>query len=96
MSRDQKIQWKHTTNHNPQSDRIAECMVSTINRALQKMYRENMSDWDLLLDHVQYGYRKRSGTDVESPFEILHGTKPRFSEENEASTQENTKEERKF
>ena len=75
---------------------MTERMVGTIKRALQKMCWANMSDRDLSLDHVLYGYRQRSSTDGKSPFEVLYGFKYRFSEENETSILRRTKEAREF
>ena len=75
---------------------MVERIVGTINRAIQKMCRANMSDWDLCLDQDQYGYRRSSSTDGKSPLEVLPGVKSRFSEENEASILPCTKEAREF
>ena len=75
---------------------MAEPMVGTIKRALQKMCRVNMSDWDLWLEKVLYGYRRRSSTEGKSPFEVLYGVQSRFSEENETSNLPSTKEAREF
>ena len=55
-----------------------------------------MSDWDLCLDQVLFGYSRRSSTDGKSPFEVLYGVKSRFSEENEASILPSTNEAREF
>ena len=85
FARDQKIQWKHIATYNPRGNGMAERMVGTIKRGLQKMCRANMSEWDLCLDQVLYGYRRRSSTDGKSPFELLYGVKSRFSGENETS-----------
>ena len=74
-ARDQKIQWKHTATYNLRYNGIAERMVGTIKRVLQKMYRSNMLEWDLCLDHALYWYRRRSSADDKSPFEALYGFK---------------------
>ena len=52
FSREQKVQWKHTATYNPGGHGIAENMMGTIKRALQKMSRENVSDWGLCFDQA--------------------------------------------
>ena len=42
FARDQKIQWKYTATYNPLGNNIAERMVGTIKRALQKMSLASM------------------------------------------------------
>ena len=94
--RDQKIQWKHIATHSPRGNGMAERMIGTIKRTLQKMCRANMSDWVLCFDEVLIGYRRRSSTDGKFPFEVLYDVKSRFSEENEASTPLSTEESKEF
>ena len=96
FARDQNFQWMHIDTYNPRGNGTAELIVGKIKRALQKMCRAIMLDWDLCLDQVLYGYRRRSSTDVKSSFEVLYGVKSRFSEENEGSIQRSTKEAREF
>ena len=84
FARDKIIRRKHMATLNPRGNGIAERMVGTVKRALQKIFRANMSDLDLCLDQVLYGYSRHSSTDDKSPFEVLYGVKSRFSEENEA------------
>ena len=75
------IIWKQVTTYNPQGNGIAERMVGTMKRGIQKMSRDRNVDWDVCLDSVLYGYRRRMGPDGKSPFEILYGVPARFPHE---------------
>ena len=85
FDRGQNIRWKQIATYKPRGNGISERIVGRIKRSLQKLSQANMLDWDLCLNQVLYGYRRRSTTDVKFSFEMLYGVKSRFSEENEAS-----------
>ena len=78
FARDQKIQWKNIAIYNSRGSGMAERMVGTIKRALQKMCRENMADWDLRIDQVLHRYLRRSSTDSKSLFNVLYDVKSRL------------------
>ena len=73
------IQWKCTSTYNPQGNRIAERMVGTPKKSLQKVTQIESKEWVQSLEYALYRYRRIPGMDGIAPFEILFGVKPRFS-----------------
>ncbi len=46
------IQWKCTSTYNPQGNGVAERMVGTLKKALQKVTRSESKEWDKSLEDV--------------------------------------------
>ena len=44
------IQWKYTSKYNPQGNGVAEHMVDTLKKALQKVTRSESMEWDASLE----------------------------------------------
>ena len=73
------IQWKCTSNYNPQGNGVAERMVRTLKKALKKVTQSESKQWEISFEDVLYRYRRRPRTDGITPFEILFRVQPRFS-----------------
>ncbi len=57
-------------------------MAGALKRAVHKVTSGNMDqDWDICLEMILGGYKRQTGTDRKSSFEILFGIKPRFAYE---------------
>jgi transposase InsO family protein len=72
------VQHRQSSRYSPQTNGLAEKMVSTVKEALRK-YAELYSalDWDLHLPWLLMGYRfsTQHALGVVSPYELLHGKK---------------------
>ncbi len=79
FSRKHDINWMRTSTYNPQGNGIADRMVGTVKRSLQRMMRASDKERDECLDQVLHGYRRRKGADGKSPFENFVRSKAAIS-----------------
>lgn len=73
------IKWKTVLAYAPMSNGRAKRMVRTVKAGIAKMVFNQPTQWDLALDKVLYGYRRRNLSSGFSPFELLYGVVPRMS-----------------
>ena len=69
---------KFSTAYHPQTDGQTEVVNRSLGNLLRCLVGENMGNWDLLLPRAEFAYNSSVNRSTgKSPFEIVHGYKPR-------------------
>ena len=69
---------KYSTTYHPQTDGQTEVVNRSLGNLLRSLVGENTTNWDLLLPRAEFAYNNSVNRSTgKSPFEIVHGYKPR-------------------